>query len=572
MLRSPQLTRRLTILLATCAATVLSACSNSSSGGGASTPLTVVLEAEPNDDSANAGSVTLSRPVAGELTAAGDEDWWSVALNAGDIIQVELFGARLDHAAWDAASNVPQIQIFDTDGSTELLGHDPMGDWSWGVHDLDIPMFRAPATGTYFVRVSGADALEVGGEYALIVTRNNISGLATETEPAQTSGDNDTFGDAQAITPGVLYGFHVDNESDYYSFTITEPSFVNFELVAYRNGVANADSDYYDPELELYDTDGTTLITSNDDTYFYDSSIQYWIATPGTYFINVTECCGSGDAPYFLRYTRAPRGSATPEAEGNNATGSAQPFAAGDLIDADTISGDDDYYAIEALAGDVLVVRLFDAQNRQDSPENITFDVLGPDGVTSIAYSIQDKQVATFLVTVDGTYYVYCSTNAVGAAPYAIEASLYRSNNFEAEPNDDSSGASTFNSSGYAAGVIGTNNDEDWFSFSAGANRLVTISAVGDSSSYATSNGLWNFSGWGSALPPKLEIFGSDGTTLLASSVSTTYTNLTTEAVVDGIALMGVSFIAPAAGTYFVRVTSDDGSFGDDKLYALRKR
>ncbi len=560
------------------------ACSGSSGGGDDATPLTVVAEAEPNNDAANAGAIALTRPVAGELSTVGDEDWWSVELAAGDIIQVECFAARLDHASWDAAANAPQLKLFDTDGATELLGHYPVGAtpplptegasslWSWGVHDLDIAMFRAPASGTYYLRVNGADPLAGGGEYALVVTRNNIPALQLEDESAVAPGSNDSFATAEALATGVLYGFHVDDESDYYSFTIAEPSFVNFELVAHRNGIADADGEYYDSELELYDTDGTSVLHSNDDTYFYDSSIQYWIATPGTYYLNVTECCGEGDAPYFLRYTRSSRSSVTPEAEGNNAVGSAQPFTAGELIDADTITGDDDYYAIDALAGDVIFVRLFDAQSRQDSAENVAISVLQPDGVTSAPINFADKQVATFLVTVDGLYYVYCSTGAAFNADYAIEATLYRSNSFEAEPNNDGGSAGAFNSSGYAAGVIATLNDEDWYSFSAGADRLVTISAVADSESFASSNGFWNFSSWGSQLAPKLEVFASDGTTLLASSVSAAPAFLTTESVVDGLPLMGVSFIAPAEGTYFVRVTSDDSTFGDDMFYALRKR
>lgn len=581
MPQTSRLTQTAALPFALLLAVGLTACSNSD---GSSTPLTVVAEVEPNDDATMAGSITFARPVAGDASTAGDEDWWSVSLSAGDIIQVELFGARLDHASWDGAANTPQLKIFDTDGTTELLGHYPAGapaplptegnnwEWGWGDQDLDIPMFRAPASGTYYIRVSGADPLENGGEYALVVKRNNISGLQYEDETIAAPGSNDTFGTAEPITPGVLYGFHVDEEYDYFSFTIAEPTFVNFELVAHRNGIAASDSEYYDPELELYDTDGTSVLVSNDDTYFYDSSIQYWISTPGTYFVNVTECCGAGDAPYFLRYTRTLRGSATPEAEGNNATGSAQPFAAGDLIDADTITGDDDYYAIDALAGDVLFVRLFDSESRQDSAEDVALNILAPDGLTTAEYSISDKQVATFLVPADGTYYVYCSTGAATNADYAVEASLYRSNSFEAEPNGADVGANTFNNSGYAAGVIATNGDEDWFSFSAGANRLVTISAVGDSADYGYSNGFWNFASWGSQLAPKLEIVDTDGITVLATSFSDSQSHLSTESVIDAIPLVSVSFVAPAEGTYFVRVTSDDSTFGDDMFYALRKR
>ena len=43
-------------------------------------------------------------------------------------------------------------------------------------------------------------------------------------EPVMVSGSNDAFGSAEAITPGRIKGFHVDDEMDYYSFTIAEPT------------------------------------------------------------------------------------------------------------------------------------------------------------------------------------------------------------------------------------------------------------------------------------------------------------------------------------------------------------
>jgi hypothetical protein len=564
--------------LALAAPLTLTGCSSDDDRPRASAPLTFLAESEPNDDATLARALSLNRPAGGDVAVVGDQDWWSIQLTEGDVVQVELFATRFDHASWDAASNTAQVKLFDADGTTELMGHYPAGaaggpTWYWGQHDLDIPMFRAPATGVYYIRVSGADALEVGGDYAIVVSNVSVPNLQIETEAIGVSGVNDVHTDAQAITPGTVYGFHVDDEQDYYSFTIAVPTLVDLELVAFRNGVWQADDEYYDPAMSLFDTDGTTSLAHNDDTYFYDSGIEFWLATPGTYFVAVRECCGDGDAPYFLHLRTRAVGTPTPEAEGNNVWASAQPTEFGDPIDAQTIDGDDDYYSVDALAGDTLFVKTFDLANRSDALEQVSLALLGPDGTTPIDFTYGSGwSLASTLIPADGTYYLLCSNSAVGATNYGVEVRLYRRGAFEAEPNDGAGDAGAFSSSNFAAGTIGASGDEDWYSFSASANRMVTISCVADSDSNAYSNGLWSFSTWGSDLAPKLEILGADGVTVLATSVSATNTNSSTESVVDPMPLLSVSFVAPVTGSYFVRVTSDDNTFGPEMLYSLRKR
>ncbi len=569
---------RLLWTLALAAPLALTGCSSSDDEPSSSAPLTFLAEIEPNDDATLARALSRNRPAGGDVALAGDQDWWSIQLAAGDIVQIEMFATRFDHATWDAAANTAQVKLFAADGVTELMGHYPSGaaggpTWYWGQHDLDIPMFRAPTTGTYYLRASGADPLEVGGEYAIVVSDASIPGLQLETEAIGVSGVNDAHTDAEAIAPGTVYGFHVDDESDYYSFTVAEPTFVDLELVAFRNGVWQADDEYYDPSMRLFDTDGTTSLAQNDDTYFYDSGIEFWLATPGTYFVAIDECCGDGDAPYFLHLRTRAVGTPTPEAEGNNVWASAQPTEFGDLVDAQTIDGDDDFYSVDALAGDTLYVKLFDADNRSDALEQVDLELLGPDGTTPIDFHYASGwRLASALIPADGTYHVLCSNAAVGATNYAVELRLHRRSAFEAEPNDEAGDASAFNLSNFAAGAIGASGDEDWYSFSAQANRLVTISCVADSNSNAASNGFWSFATWGSDLAPKLEIFDTDGVAVLATSVSISRTYASTESVVDAQPVMSVSFVAPAAGSYFVRVTSDDNTFGPEMLYSLRKR
>jgi len=72
----------------------------------------------------------------------------------------------------------------------------------------------------------------------------------------------------------------VDGEADVYSFVVSTPSLLSFEVTSYRNGVHRADDDYFDPVLELIAADGVTVLESNDDAYFRDSALSYQVTTP----------------------------------------------------------------------------------------------------------------------------------------------------------------------------------------------------------------------------------------------------------------------------------------------------
>ena len=132
------------------AALLFAACSNSSGGGGGGNKK-VVVEVEPNDTSAEALALGDDVPGVGDVATAGDVDFWSAALQAGWVIQVEVLATRATQAEWDANDNIPRLTLYDTDGTTRLLEHDNSGNttttgsWDWDKHDLDFPMFRVPA-------------------------------------------------------------------------------------------------------------------------------------------------------------------------------------------------------------------------------------------------------------------------------------------------------------------------------------------------------------------------------------------------------------------------------------------
>jgi hypothetical protein len=534
-------------------ALLLPACGGGGGGGGGG-PKAVVLEAEPNNDSTTALSLSLDGFGTGDVATIADVDYWKAQLSSGSLVRVELVGTRLDQAGWDGSINVPRVTVWDTDGTSKLLEHDYGGftsdGWSHGAHDLDMPLFRVPATGTYFVSVTQDDQTLAGGEYAVRFARVSLSSLQQETEAAGATGGNDTSATAQTLNPGNLRGFHVDDESDFFSFTVTTPSIVRLELTTYRNGVFGGDDEYYDPYLYLYDTDGTTELQSNDDTYFYDSALEHRLVDPGTYFVEVTECCGAGDAEYFLSFSRT-NASANSESEPNDDFMTADATSYGSRVTGSAGPLETDFYSFSGTAGDMVRVQIFDVDNNESSVDDISLDLIGTDGTTSLSYDTGgDFQIYTTILQSTGTFYL--QVDAGVATGYTLELTRFQASKQESEPNDTDLTASTLDSSKRASGVIATIGDVDFFEISGSEDRLTRVVVYADNSP-TDSDGDEEHSGHGSSLAPLITIQDELGATI-ATSTSLPTNGIYTESVTDPLPTAQVAFIAPATGTYFVKV------------------
>ena len=555
----------------------LFSCSSSSGGGG---PPAVTPEVEPNDvfTDADVAELKNNKAGSGSLSTETDIDFWSLKLTEGDVIEVELFATRLDQAAWDTGDSIPRITIYDTDGSTVLVHHDYTNLWSWGKHDLDHPMLRVPASGTYFASVTIDGAAVVDGAYCIRVTKLNVGTIQDETD--ETLLGNDTFDTAEPIVPGTVYGFHDDNDSDWYSFEITSPSVVRFELVTYRNGVIADDSDYFDPELTLYDVDGTTSLFDDDDAFFYDSAIDYLIKTPGIYFLQVAECCGDGDAPYFLTYSRKNAGGAN-ENEPNDAVENADSISYGGSIngnvgDLASIPPDElDGFKFNGTKGDMVRVQIFDASNSLGKADFAFFSIYaGSDLATPLNTGGDfELRTSTTILQETGPHFIVVEPFGV-QTDYRIELTRFQSSTYESEPNDTTAQADSLGTR--ASGVIevpapGVVIDVDLFKFSASKDRLTTISiyASNINTELNGSDGFYNFSGHGSSLQPTLRILDSAGAEIAISPGD--WVSVDTEDVINGLPCGAVSFISTTGGTHYVEVTDALDSSGSDFYYVIEK-
>lgn len=541
---------------------LFAACNNGSSGGSAASAL-VIDEVEPNNDSTTATALLVDEFGGGNVADNTDSDFWSVTLSAGEFITVEAFGARLDQATWDAAANAPRVTIYDTDGTTPLLVQDDETlNWN-SDQDTDVELFRAPAAGTYYIGIDVANALNTGGDYLVTITNVTVQApLQFEQELEGVSGTNDTDATAEPIVPGTIYGFHVDDEADFYSFDVAAPSVVTFEMRAHRNGVWGTDT-YYDPEITLYDPTVTQLF-NNDDSFYYDSSIEYLITTPGTYFIEVNECCDDGDSGYFMDFSLVEQADMTvvTEVEPNDVNGSAQAISYGDLVEGDNDGTNDDFYAITCNAGDRIFVKVFDLGNFEGALDNISIEIQDPLSAIVPDQDGSALQVSRTIVTATGTFFIKVST--VAATDYAFIVTR-QSAGFESEPNDLIADTGTFDTNGQAAGLTDPAGESDLFEFTGTAGVPVVFHCLADESS--SPNGFFEFDDFGSDMEPVMEVL--DGTsTVLATSDATVGTAV---GIRRGLASTSLVFVPPADGTYYLQVTEANAAGGATFYYVLEK-
>jgi len=331
---------------------------------------------------------------------------------------------------------------------------------------------------------------------------------------------------------------------------------------AHRNGVWQGDDSHYDSRIDLLGP-GMALLASNDDTYYKDSALHHVLVTPGTYFLEVNECCAFGDSGYFLEFTSAALApDLVAEFEPNDSTVSAQGLAFGELVSADASPGDQDYFAFACNAGDRIQVEVFDAGNLQGALAEVVVSIENGAAAVLPDDAGGGLSIRRTILTSTGAYYVHVS--CPGTTAYALRVTQTPAG-FESEPNDAVASAGAFDAAGRAAGVIGAPADVDLFAFMATRGVPVVLSCFADD---VGPNGFPALGGFGSDLDPILTIADAGGT-ILASSDATLGTAV---GVVDGLATVTLAFLPPATGTYHAGVVDKNGSSGTNFHYVLQKR
>jgi len=520
--------------------------------------------------------VTVGTAVQGDLSLAGDVDVFGIQLTGGQVVEVALFATRADQATWDAVSNLPRLTLYDTDANLndELLQHDFSGNksngWpaSGGFHDLDIPMFLVPATGTYYVAVTQDDDASAGGRYVVRVKNLTVTNLQQEAEAIGTDGANDTANTAETITPGTVHGYHVAGGSDFYQFTVAADTVISLEMVAMRNGTSGGDLDYYDPYLELFDSTGVVSLADNDDAYIFDSAIQFLADTAGTYVVQVSEFSG-GNAEYFLKFSTS-SGSATAEAEPNDDVASANTITYGGRVSGDIDDTEVDFFTFDGTAGDMIRLQRFDFSNYLGATDTIVVTLLDSTGTNVIPTGGDfEFQTQTSILPATGTYVIRVEPVALPLpTAYVLGLTRFKAAAAESEPNDDIANATPLGT--IRSGAIDSIADEDVYSLTLTANQFTHIVCYATNGFAVSSDGAYEYSGHGSDCSPFIEILDDTGS--VAASWTTDPSDVFTESLTDQLPTCAIAGVPDTSGTYYLRITDVTGGGGPTFTYVIEMR
>jgi len=252
-----------------------------------------------------------------------------------------------------------------------------------------------------------------------VVNLGSLYGVETEA--------NNTFGAANPVTLGALMSGVANpaTDVDYFSFTTaTTGDFINIDVDS------SGDACPLDPIITLYSTNGTTVLSSNDDfdQKGNDSRIAFHLGVSGTYFVKVADfevnpiCPNDGPGSFYTLHVD----KAVPETEANNTRATANGAALGQYRGGIVSSGaDTDYYSLTATFGDRLIADI--SANRAGSPLNPALTLFDAGGgilasCTDISVSDLDCVIDfTFTNQTPATFYIQVTAQSgAGASSYYV--------------------------------------------------------------------------------------------------------------------------------------------------------
>jgi len=222
-----------------------------------------VTSDDHGNDAASATLITANGTLYdGDLEISSDVDYFE--FNATNGVQYTLDTSQLETGC------DTEIKLFDTDGTT-LIDSDDDGGWGFFASRID---WVATASGTFYVSVEPMWSSSIG-TYKISVTPN-----------AADDHGNDHLGATPVSTDGTRYDgvLEVRNDRDYFSFNTT----ANLKYIIQTTQLGGSCDTY----ITLYDSNGTTRITSNNDIHGVGggdlaSNINYTPRAIGTFYVSV---------------------------------------------------------------------------------------------------------------------------------------------------------------------------------------------------------------------------------------------------------------------------------------------
>ncbi|MGA9770891.1 MAG: HYR domain-containing protein [Blastocatellia bacterium] len=261
---------------------------------------------------------------------------------------------------------------------------------------------------------------------------NAIAALAEQSE-VEPNGTSATATPLNSTSVKVTGAINPNGDQDFYSFQAAAGDRVYAATQTLFSASASTDS-----ILEVFNTDGTTLIEGDEDDGSFgtlsSSVANVTLPTAGTYFLRVRHNSATVQLrPYYL-YFQLRSGSPTPETEPNDTfPGQALP-ASGWVSGSTSAAADVDFYSVSLNAGDTIYLSLdMDPERNGDSNLQLglgTFDTfvlfVNDTGAGFAPFTAPDSEAYFMTVKASGTYGILVSVPTTGgvSGTYTLNASI----------------------------------------------------------------------------------------------------------------------------------------------------
>ena len=452
--------------------------------------------AQSNDQPGDATTTaTLTGNVDGEISPAGDTDWYRLQVQTGTRYNLALAGIPGENGeALD-----PILVVYDSEGNQLAFNDDAN-------NSLNSALRYVPQqTGVVYVEAR-AFSSEATGAYRLGVS-------SEEVPPDDAAGDASTRARA-AVGRTTTGSIEYEGDFDWYRFSARTGNRYTITLAGAGEGGLG------DPVLRVIDRDGNEIAMNDDGDGSLNSSVEFIPAANGDVFIEARAYSDAYTGPYALNITaeRLPHDNI-----GNSASTGGRINAGQSLQGTLDFPSDADWYRVRLTEGqsyrftlnatgdspmDDPLVRVHDSHGAE-----LAVDDDGGDGLNSYL---------EFTAPSTGTYFVEATSfggQAVGG--YTLAALVGD------VPADASTDASLAPEGDYREGMLSPAGDRDWYrlTLEEGQGVRIGMQATGTPDSIGD---------------PYLVLYGPDGAEITRDDDGG-----------DGLNSW-LEFQAPAAGAYYV--------------------
>jgi hypothetical protein len=406
---------------------------------------------EPNDTFGGAAIITATDYTS--LAACdGDDDWYQLGLLTGEDVTFEV--------SFPAAEGNIDIELSDASGSVVATSN--------GSGDTESINYVANANEPVFLRVfltldAGSSP---GNGYELSITGVAPSCVPDAFEP------NEDSASATPVAAGSYGNLTIcPADADWYQIDLATGDTLDLDILF--------DHDEGDMALEVFDSSMNSVGSAN--TGDDDETLTVGISGDDTYFIAVGLFSDAGSVPgniYSLDVAVVTLVCPTDTFEPNDSDTDPAPVSPGTYTGLSACSSDDDFYAIDLLAGDIFSVDALFSHADGD----IDIALLDSGGAPiDDSITTDDNESLSYTVGADGTYFVVVNLAAdFGDLGNGYTLLLATSSSVcepdDLEPNDDLGSAVLLAPDVYDE-LTACSSDEDWYELNlpVGASLDLTV-------------------------------------------------------------------------------------------------